>query len=130
MEYMLMPYKRFFEFSGRSRRKEFWMWVLFYVIVAIICNILDSALGLGGTSTSYSSYTDSGVSAGYSSSGGILAMIWGLLNLIPAIAVSVRRVHDVDKSGWFILIPIYNIILYCTDGTAGPNRFGADPKGR
>jgi uncharacterized membrane protein YhaH (DUF805 family) len=125
---MLMPYKRYFDFSGRSRRKEFWMWVLFYVIVAVVCNLLDSALGLGGTTTSYSDVTDSGVSMGYSSRGGILAMIWGLVNLIPAIAVSVRRVHDHDKSGWFILIPIYNLILYCMEGTRGPNRFGPDPK--
>ena len=106
------------------------MYILFYVIVGIVANILDSALGLGGSSTSYSTMDGGSVSAGYSSNGGILAMVWGLLNIIPLIATSIRRVHDQDKSGWFILIPIYNLILYCTDGTAGPNRFGPDPKGR
>ena len=130
MEYMLAPYKKYFDFSGRARRKEFWMYVLFYVIVYIVAGILDRALGLGGTTESYSTYGDGTASAGFSSSGGILTLVWGLVNLIPSIAVSVRRVHDVDKSGWFILIPIYNLILYCTDGTAGPNRFGPDPKGR
>lgn len=128
MEYMLAPYKRYFDFSGRSRRKEFWMWFLFYIIVYVVATILDTQLGLGGQTTSYSSYGDGGASAGFNSSGGILTLIWVLLNLIPAIAVSVRRVHDVDKSGWFILIPIYNLILYCTNGTSGPNRFGPDPK--
>ena len=130
MEYMLAPYKKYFDFSGRARRKELWMYFLFYIIVYIVASILDSALGLGGTTQSYSTYEGGSASAGFSSSGGILTLIWSLVNLIPSIAVGVRRVHDCDKSGWFILIPIYNLILYCTDGTAGPNRFGPDPKGR
>jgi uncharacterized membrane protein YhaH (DUF805 family) len=48
--------------------------------------------------------------------------------LIPTIAVAVRRVHDSDKSGWFVLVPIYNLILMFLEGTKGPNRFGPDPK--
>jgi uncharacterized membrane protein YhaH (DUF805 family) len=47
---------------------------------------------------------------------------------IPSIAVGVRRMHDVGKSGWFLLIPIYNLILACTDGVQGDNEYGADPK--
>ena len=50
--------------------------------------------------------------------------------LIPAIAVSVRRMHDVGKSGWFMLIPIYNFILTVSEGDSGPNEYGDDPKGR
>jgi uncharacterized membrane protein YhaH (DUF805 family) len=48
--------------------------------------------------------------------------------LIPSIAVGVRRMHDVGKSGWFLLIPIYNLVLACTDGEQGPNQYGSDPK--
>lgn len=59
---------------------------------------------------------------------GVLSQLYNLAILLPAIAVGVRRMHDVDKSGWFLLIPIYNLILACTDGTKGPNRFGVDPK--
>jgi uncharacterized membrane protein YhaH (DUF805 family) len=57
-----------------------------------------------------------------------LYLIYLLFSLVPAIAVGVRRMHDVNKSGWFILIPIYNLILYCTAGTEGPNKYGSDPK--
>ena len=58
----------------------------------------------------------------------IFGNIYFLAVLIPSIAVGIRRMHDVDKSGWFILIPIYNLILAITDGTKGANRFGPDPK--
>ena len=54
--------------------------------------------------------------------------IYTLAVLIPSIAVGVRRMHDVGKSGWFLLIPIYNLILACTDGVNGDNEYGADPK--
>lgn len=48
--------------------------------------------------------------------------------LMPLLGVGIRRMHDLDKSGWFSLIPIYNLVLASTDGTKGPNRFGPDPK--
>lgn len=48
--------------------------------------------------------------------------------IIPSLAVAVRRVHDVGKNGWYILIPIYNLILFCTEGTSGQNEYGEDPK--
>lgn len=54
--------------------------------------------------------------------------IYSLAVLIPGIAVAIRRMHDVGKSGWYILIPIYNLILACTDGDKGQNEYGADPK--
>jgi uncharacterized membrane protein YhaH (DUF805 family) len=130
MEYMLMPLKRYFDFSGRSRRKELWMFLLLLIAGSIVASILDTALGLGGSTTSSSEFSDSGVSASFSSQGGILSIIWFLATIIPWIAVLVRRAHDGDKSGWFILVPIYNIILCMfLDGTRGPNRFGPDPKG-
>jgi len=55
-------------------------------------------------------------------------IFYQLAILIPSIAVGVRRMHDVNKSGWFILIPIYNLILAVTDGTKGDNKYGHDPK--
>jgi len=57
-----------------------------------------------------------------------LSNIYNLAVLIPGIAVGVRRMHDVGKSGWFLLIPIYNLILACTDGEKGSNLYGLDPK--
>lgn len=128
MHYMILPLKRYFDFSGRSRRKEYWMFVLFIVIGQIVTMTLDSMLGTGGTATSYSEYGDGAASAGFSMTGGIITMIFVLLILIPGIAVAVRRVHDQDKSGWFVLIPIYGFILMFIEGTRGPNRFGPDPK--
>jgi uncharacterized membrane protein YhaH (DUF805 family) len=135
MGYMFLPLKRFFDFSGRSRRKEFWLWILFVIIVYVVAGILDVQLGLGGSTATSSEFGDGSVSANASFSGGILTMAWALITIIPNLSVTVRRLHDVDKSGWFILlglIPLvgfYLLYLYCQPGTAGPNRFGADPKG-
>jgi len=61
--------------------------------------------------------------------GAIIAAIFSLAMLVPSIAVAVRRMHDVGKSGWFVLIPIYNLILALTPGQIGPNEYGPDPKG-
>jgi len=58
-----------------------------------------------------------------------LSIIFSIALLIPSLAVAIRRMHDVDKSGWFVLIPIYNLILACTEGSKGPNQYGVDPKG-
>lgn len=57
-----------------------------------------------------------------------LSNIYSLIVLIPSIAVGIRRMHDVGKSGWYILIPIYNLILACTEGQYGENEYGEDPK--
>ena len=60
--------------------------------------------------------------------GDLLSSIYSLVVFIPSVAVSIRRTHDVNKSGWYTLIPVYNIILVCTDGTKGANQYGEDPK--
>lgn len=125
MEWMLMPLKRYVDFSGRSRRKEFWLWVLFVWVMLFVLMYLDTVLGLGGTATGYAQ----GGSAGFNMTGGLLTALFGLATIIPGIAVAVRRAHDQDKSGWFILIPIYGFIMMFIEGTRGPNRFGPDPKG-
>jgi len=133
MEYMFLPLKRYFDFSGRSRRKEYWLWVLFVIIGYIVMVTLDVQLGFA-TATSSSAYGDGGASASFNVNGGLLTMIFALLVFIPGIAVSVRRMHDQDKSGWFVLLALvplvnfYYLYLLFQPGTAGPNRFGPDPK--
>jgi uncharacterized membrane protein YhaH (DUF805 family) len=131
---MFMPLKRFFDFSGRSRRKEYWLWILLLIIGYVVAMVLDVQLGLGGSATSSSEFGDGTASASFNSQGGILTLIWLLVTFIPTLAVTVRRLHDVDKSGWFILlgliplVGLYLIYLYVQPGTPGPNRFGPDPK--
>ncbi len=129
MEYMLMPIKRYFDFSGRSRRKEYWMFAILYIALYVVAGILDVQLGFA-TTTSSSEFGDGTASASFNMQGGMLTMILQLALLIPSIALAVRRMHDNDKSGWWILVPIYNIIvIWFMEGTRGPNRFGPDPKG-
>jgi uncharacterized membrane protein YhaH (DUF805 family) len=120
MEWMLMPLKRYAEFSGRSRRKEYWMFVLGVFIAAIVLSIIEGALGLSGM-----------VGGVY----GPLTTIFFLAVLIPSIAVQIRRFHDQDKSGWFLLLALIPfvgglivLVFMCLEGTRGPNRFGPDPK--
>lgn len=105
MSYYLNVLKNYATFQGRARRREYWYFVLFNMIIGGIINIIANLTDLA-----------------------VLSTIYSLAVLIPGIAVSVRRMHDVNKRGWYIIIPIYNLILACTNGTQGPNSFGADPK--
>lgn len=123
MEWMLMPLKRYADFSGRSRRKEYWMFTLGTVILNVIYYILLAVTG--------------GFSGEGNAISGLVAIVFLVIFLgllIPAIAVGVRRLHDQDKSGWFMLlgiVPIANIVLLvfmCMEGTRGPNQYGPDPK--
>jgi len=130
MEWMVMPLKRYADFSGRSRRKEYWMFVLLQLLIIIgICII---AVIFGGFSPD--------ISGGMPAGGGLLMGLLGLFTLafiIPSIAVQVRRFHDQDKSGWFVLLNLIPyigglvvLVFMCLDGTRGTNRFGEDPKAR
>mgnify|MGYP002634176593 FL=1 len=116
--------ENFSNFSGRARRKEYWMFILIYMIVIIIAMVLDGALGLG-FDMGY------GVTAPY----GWIYSIVALVHLIPAWGVLVRRLHDVGKSGWFMLISlvpiiggIWLLVLLCTDGDSSENAYGPSPK--
>jgi uncharacterized membrane protein YhaH (DUF805 family) len=120
MEWMLMPLKRYADFSGRSRRKEYWMFLLGVFIAAILLSIVEGIVGLSGM-----------VGGVY----GPLTTIFFLGIIVPSIAVQVRRFHDQDKSGWFVLLALIPFVgglivfvFMCLEGTKGPNRFGADPK--
>lgn len=106
MNYYIHVLKNYVNFKGRARRKEFWMFNLFSFLVSIGLGVIASFSGIT-----------------------FLSNIYSLAVFLPAIAVGVRRMHDVGKSGWFLLIPIYSLILACTDGTPGDNEYGPDPKG-
>lgn len=131
MDWMLLPYRRYAEFSGRSRRKEYWMFALFQFVVAIILYALVFA-GFP-VMDEYGQMAEGPGVLTYL--GGILLLVFWLGSLIPSLAVLVRRLHDQDKSGWWILlafVPIASLVLLVfmfLDGTPGPNRFGEDPKG-
>lgn len=107
MRWMIMPLRRYADFRGRSQRIEFWMWVLFQVILLALLVTLDNVLGLGGhfhaggragTMLSYAT--------NFYASGGLLTWIFFLLALIPNFAVHIRRLHDSDRSGWWVFMPV------------------------
>jgi len=133
MEWMLLPYKRYFDFSGRSRRKEYWMFFLFVIVIELIlAALLFSQIPL--TAYGMMDWPAEGVGTGFYALM-IVAFIFGLGTIIPQIAVQVRRFHDQDKSGWFVLlnfIPYVGFLIVLVfmfiEGTRGPNRYGADPK--
>ena len=108
MEWMLLPLKRYAQFSGRARRKEYWMYILFIVIVSIVLSILDRMLGLGGgssiTPTSVDSGNAMGAGLGAGMHFGVLQGLFLLATFIPTLAVAIRRLHDGDRSGWWVMI--------------------------
>ena len=121
--YLKVMRDNYANFSGRARRKEYWMFVLVQTIVMIGLMILDSVMGLD--------FELQGISLGY----GYLYLIGLIVHFIPSLAVLVRRLHDVGKSGWFyfiFLIPIIGVlwllVLYCTEGQKQDNKWGPDPK--
>jgi uncharacterized membrane protein YhaH (DUF805 family) len=117
-------------FSGRSRRSEYWFWVLFVIIVTFVAIAIDVMLNPDLMTTQMADGT-----ASVSAQGGIVSGIALLALFLPGLAVAVRRLHDTDRSGWWLLIGLIPLIgfivllvFYCTEGTRGANRFGADPK--
>lgn len=110
--YLKVVKEHYADFKGRARRKEYWMFVLFNLIIQIVLGVI----------------------------GGLIKMPWiisiyGLAILVPAIAVGIRRLHDVGKSGWMLLaalVPvlgaIYLLYLFCKDGEKNTNAWGANPK--
>ena len=107
-------FKKYVDFTGRAPRSEFWLWTLFAVLASIVAGIIDFAL-----------FDDMDFSP--------VNSIVGLVLFLPGIAVSIRRLHDLDRTGWWFLLAftvigiILLIIWNCMRGTPGPNRFGPDP---
>jgi uncharacterized membrane protein YhaH (DUF805 family) len=110
-------FQNYVNFNGRAARSEFWYWFLFTVLVSIAAGLGDGVL-----------FPDTDVSP--------VSSLAGLALFLPGLAVSIRRLHDLDRSGWWyllIFIPLIGLIVLliwnCTRGTVGPNRFGPDPLG-
>ncbi len=118
MEWYISVIKKYVTFEGRARRKEYWIFFLFNLIFSIAASILDRlfhTMSAQGT--------------------GLISSLYSLFVLLPGIAVAIRRLHDISKSGWYILIGlipiigwIWCIILLATDSDPGANKYGPNPK--
>ena len=114
MDWYLNCWTKYATFAGRARRKEYWMFVLWNAIFAFGVGVLDALVG----------------------GGGVLFTLFSLAYLLPWLSVNVRRLHDTDRSGWWILVSfiplvggIWFLILMLLEGSRGVNRYGDDPKG-
>ena len=112
MKYFLYCLKHYVDFNGRARRAEFWYFVLFNFIIALVVGGVGRVIGFDQ-----------------------LGSLYSLLVLLPALAVSVRRLQDTGKSGWFVLlglIPLVGALIliyfYVQDSQPGENQYGANPK--
>lgn len=119
MNWFIAALKKYATFSGRAQRSEYWYFVLFYILIILALAVIDPLSGsLHGNS-------------GY----GLLSSLFTFAMIIPSIAVGVRRLHDTDRSGWWMLmaaVPLIGSIVlfvfFVQDSQAGDNRFGANPK--
>jgi uncharacterized membrane protein YhaH (DUF805 family) len=124
MKWYLKVLKQYADFSGRARRKEFWMFILFHIIFLTVANILDRALG-----------TTFNLFEGDHGFRGWIYLIYGMALFVPGLAVTIRRLHDIGKSGWKLLIgliPLVGAIIIliwnCKNSQAGENKWGLNPK--
>ena len=111
INYYLMAFKKFGVFNGRSSRREYWTFFMWNIIIGLSLAFIEGVLGI---------YSESNESVLYS--------IYELIIFIPSLSLGVRRMHDVNKRGWYILLPIYNFILTLRKGDKGDNQYGSDPK--
>ena len=105
MQWYIEFLSKYATFSGRARRKEYWMATLVSCVVALV-------LGVAGALMKFP----------------ILGALYNLAILIPSIAISARRAHDCGRSGWAMLIPFYNLYLLVAPGEPGANKYGPNPK--
>ena len=119
MNWWIICMKKYVDFSGRARRAEYWMFTLFSIVFAIAAIVLDNVLGLVSEDTGY----------------GVLYALFTLGIIFPGWAVTVRRLHDIGKSGWWILVDfipyigsIWLFVLTVMDSQPGDNQYGANPK--
>lgn len=103
--YKKVVFENYANFEGRARRSEYWWFTLMNIIISFVVGFIGGLIMFPLIGTFYS-----------------------LAVLVPSIAVAIRRMHDIGKSGWYILIPIYNIVLLATEGNYGENEYGSDPK--
>lgn len=118
-DWAMLPLKKYSDFTGRSRRKEFWFFTLAMMAIYFVASFLDNLVGLGGL-----------VLGLY----GPLTFLALLILLTPSLTVGVRRLHDTGRSGWWMLIglvPLVGLVLlyfFALEGPRGPNQYGPDPK--
>ncbi len=143
LDWAILPFKRYFDFSGRSRRMEYWSFVVLVLLVYIVLVgiMMAGGLSLAALSGDPAAAAELEMGPVFYLGAGLLAL-FGLAVIIPSIAVVVRRFHDRDMSGWWYLgfivasmIPFVGfiasialLVLMFLPGTPGPNRFGPDPK--
>ena len=140
MDWMILPLKRYAEFSGRSRRMEYWMFALFTIIIYVVLGALMLAGGFDFQAITNETMPEEPGAVFWLGAGLLGLFVLGIV--VPSIAVNVRRLHDRDMSGWWylgfivlsnipllgILVVIGYLVLMFLPGTSGPNRFGEDPK--
>ena len=114
MQWYLAVMRKYAVFSGRARRKEYWMFFLFNTLIALAIGFVTGLLG---------GLLGMGTSLGSAANG-----LYSLAVLVPGIAVGVRRLHDSGRSGWWLLLPLVNLILLCYDSQANDNEYGPNPK--
>ena len=129
MEWMFLPYKRYADFTGRSRRMEYWMFALFYTLVLLVGFVAVIAT----SGPSYDAAGEGDAAAGMP----IVLVILSLFvlgSIVPGLAVQVRRLHDQNLSGWLVLLnlipylgALVMLVLMCIKGTNGENQYGPDP---
>ena len=121
--------ENYVNFSGRARRKEFWMFQLFLIIITTICISLDNILGTV-VAMDFGSFGPIVLPFGW------LYFLCGIFHFLPSLSLAVRRLHDVGKSGWWYLIGLITIIggvilivFFCSEGDKNENKWGLNPKG-
>ncbi len=110
MNHFIDAFKKYAVFDGRTSRKGYWMFILFHIIALIILSILDSIFKLE-----------------LRDGRGILQFAYSLVVVIPSIAIGVRRLHDSERNGWWVILPIVNLIMFMLKGSTGPNKYGPVP---
>lgn len=120
MSWYLGVWKKYAVFEGRARRKEYWMFLLFHFLVSVVLAMVDGVLGVFSKQAGM----------------GLLTGLYALAAIVPCIALTVRRLHDTDRGGLWILMSfvplvggIVMLVFMLLEGTSGGNRFGPDPKG-
>lgn len=128
MKYYIHVLKNYARFNGRARRSEYWYFILFNFFVSVIAMIIDNLMG--------TTITMQGAGEMVALPYGYVYIIYAVFMILPSLAVAVRRLHDVNKSGWFLLISlipiigaIWLLVLFCTNSDDGPNKYGPNPKG-
>lgn len=111
MDLYIQTLKKYVVFQGRASRKEFWTFALINILLSFILGFIEGLTGMSDGTTS-----------------GPISGLFSLATFLPTIAVSVRRMHDVNKSGWFSIIPFYGLYLALKKGDVGSNTFGPAPK--